>query len=93
MNGGTAFSPSQQTRQSAWRVNAALEGVRRAGASQSVQHDLPTHPDTERIIAKVHSSDYERELEEACRSGMRARASAGSATCSQTLKMRNDFRF
>ena len=51
------------------RLDAALEGVARAGLDESVVHDLAAHPDTDRLIAKVHSADYERELEEAVEDG------------------------
>ena len=57
--------------ESARRMDAALEGVDRAGLTGSLVRDSPAHPDTARIIAKVHSADYERDLEAACRSGMR----------------------
>ena len=53
------------------RLDAALAGVDRAGLSGSIVHDAASHADTDRIIAKVHSADYERELDEACRAGMR----------------------
>jgi len=53
------------------RIDAAIEGVTRAGFSSSIVADTELHPDTERIIAKVHSDDYQRELDEACRAGMR----------------------
>jgi acetoin utilization deacetylase AcuC-like enzyme len=53
------------------RLDAALEGVRRAGASEGVIRDPEEHPDTDRIIGKVHSPDYERELEEAAERGVR----------------------
>jgi len=33
--------------------------------------DPAEHPETDRIIAKVHSADYQKQLDEACRSGMR----------------------
>ncbi|MBK5260852.1 MAG: hypothetical protein JJE51_14775, partial [Thermoanaerobaculia bacterium] len=56
--------------ESASRLDAALEGVQRAGARERVLSDV-VHPDTGRIIAKVHSREYERDLEDACRSGMR----------------------
>src|SRR5260370_20965468 len=52
------------------RLDAALEGVRRAGLDGRVVRDEPRHADTDRIIAKVHSSGFEAELDEACRSGM-----------------------
>jgi acetoin utilization deacetylase AcuC-like enzyme len=57
--------------ENARRIGAALEGVERAGASGLVVRNAPPHPDTDRIIAKVHSAEYERELELACRGGMR----------------------
>jgi acetoin utilization deacetylase AcuC-like enzyme len=57
--------------ETAARIDAALEGVRRSGLMNRVIREPQAHPDTERIIAKVHSADYERELDEACRSGMR----------------------
>ncbi|HET7712409.1 MAG TPA: histone deacetylase [Thermoanaerobaculia bacterium] len=53
------------------RLTAALEGVRRAGFGDQVVNDLPDHPDTDRIIAKVHSAEYEWELERACEAGWR----------------------
>ena len=57
--------------ESARRLDAALEGVDRAGLSPALVRDAEAHPDTERIIAKTHSARYERELDEACRAGMR----------------------
>jgi acetoin utilization deacetylase AcuC-like enzyme len=53
------------------RLDAALEGTRRAGLDASLVRDPETHPDVDRIIAKVHSAAYERELEHAARSGAR----------------------
>jgi len=53
------------------RLDAALAGVDRAGLSKEVLRDVQPHLDTDRIIAKVHSADYEREIDEACRMGMR----------------------
>jgi acetoin utilization deacetylase AcuC-like enzyme len=53
------------------RLDAALEGTRRAGLDASLVIDPETHPDVDRIIAKVHSAEYERELEHAARSGAR----------------------
>jgi len=53
------------------RIDAAIEGVRRAGLDERIVRDTALHPDTDRVIAKVHSADYERELEEACRMGAR----------------------
>jgi acetoin utilization deacetylase AcuC-like enzyme len=57
--------------ENAQRLDAALEGVARAGFDSVIVRDLPAHPDTDRIIAKTHSADYERELEDACRAGLR----------------------
>src|SRR5688572_16323772 len=53
------------------RLDAAMEGVARAGLSDSIVRDAEPHPETDRIIHKVHSSEYERELEETVRSGSR----------------------
>lgn len=53
------------------RIGAALEGVRRAGLGSDLVTDAPPHPETDRIIAKVHSSDYARDFENAVRSGYR----------------------
>lgn len=53
------------------RLDAAIEGVRRAGLDGRVVRDAPAHADTDRIIHKVHSADYERELELAAQSGSR----------------------
>jgi acetoin utilization deacetylase AcuC-like enzyme len=57
--------------ESATRLDAALAGVERAGRKDALIRDLDIHPDTGRIVAKTHSRDYERELDEACRAGMR----------------------
>ncbi|HYM59420.1 MAG TPA: histone deacetylase [Thermoanaerobaculia bacterium] len=56
--------------ETARRLDAALAGVARAGLADQILRDADLHPCTARIIAKVHASDYELELEEACRSGM-----------------------
>lgn len=55
--------------ENAARLDAAIEGVTRAGLE--VLRDTPGHAETDRIIAKVHSADYERELDDACRAGGR----------------------
>ena len=57
--------------ENARRLDAAIEGVDRAGMTADVIRDAAPHEETERIIAKVHSADYERELDEACRMGAR----------------------
>jgi acetoin utilization deacetylase AcuC-like enzyme len=53
------------------RLDAALEGVARAGLAASVVLDTALHADTDLIIHKVHSADYERDLEQAVRGGSR----------------------
>lgn len=57
--------------ETASRIDAALEGVKRAGLTDRLLTDAPLHPDTDRIIAKVHSAEYSRELEQATQSGFR----------------------
>ena len=57
--------------ETASRIDAALEGVRRAGLASSVLRDSNVHPETVRIIGKVHTPGYERELEDACAAGFR----------------------
>jgi acetoin utilization deacetylase AcuC-like enzyme len=53
------------------RMDAALEGVTRASLDASVVRDTKAHADTDRIIHKVHSADYERDFEQAVRAGSR----------------------
>ena len=67
------------------RIDAALEGVDRAGLSGRVIRDTAAHPEAGRIIAKVHSADYERELEQACRAGMRLFHSLDNPISSQSF--------
>jgi len=67
------------------RIDAALQGVERAGLSDRLVGDAALHAETDRIIAKVHSSDYERELEHACRAGMRLFHSVDNPISSQTF--------
>ena len=67
------------------RLDAAMKGVERAGANDQVIRDAEIHPDTGRIIAKVHSGDYERELEEACRGGYRLFHSLDNPISSSTF--------
>ncbi|HXG58501.1 MAG TPA: hypothetical protein VNL91_05735, partial [Thermoanaerobaculia bacterium] len=57
--------------ETASRIDAAVSGVERAGLASCVRSDAPEHPDTGRIIARVHAAGHERELEEACRAGQR----------------------
>lgn len=53
------------------RIDAAVDGVGRAGLHGSLIHDADIHPDLRRIIARVHSPDYEREFENSVRAGFR----------------------
>jgi acetoin utilization deacetylase AcuC-like enzyme len=69
--------------ENASRLDAALEGVARAGGQVTL--DADEHEDTDRIIAKVHSADYERDLEQACRAGMRLFHSLDNPLSSQTF--------
>jgi acetoin utilization deacetylase AcuC-like enzyme len=71
--------------ETASRLDAALEGVARAGLSDRVIRDTALHPDTDRIIAKVHSAEYERELDEACRMGMQLFHSLDNPISSQSF--------
>jgi acetoin utilization deacetylase AcuC-like enzyme len=71
--------------ETASRLDAVLAGVDRAGLSGRLVRETAPHPDTDRIIAKVHSADYERELEDACRAGMRLFHSLDNPISSQTF--------
>ncbi len=71
--------------ETATRLDSALEGAARAGFAGRIVHETALHPDTERIIAKVHSPDYERELEDACRAGLRLFHSLDNPISSQTF--------
>ena len=53
------------------RLDAALDGVSRAGLQDAIVQDAETHADTDRIIHKVHSAEYEREFEDSVRAGFR----------------------
>ncbi|MFP5247511.1 MAG: histone deacetylase [Thermoanaerobaculia bacterium] len=53
------------------RIDAAVEGVGRAGQNDRLVRDTDAHPETARIIHKVHSPSYARELEESVRAGNR----------------------
>ena len=57
--------------ETAWRLDAAVEGVRRAGRESSLISHHDDHPDTDRLIAKVHSTAYSKALDEACLIGER----------------------
>ena len=57
--------------ENARRLDAAMEGVTRAGAGDRIVRDAALHADTDRIIARVHTPDLERELQDACRAGYR----------------------
>ncbi len=67
------------------RLGAAIEGVRRAGFAEQLIGDVDLHPDTSRIIHKVHSADYERELEHAVRAGNRYFHSLDNPVSSSTF--------
>src|SRR5438105_592830 len=71
--------------ENAHRLDAALEGVRRAGLDARVIRDAPQHADTERIINKVHAADLATELDEACRSGARLFHSIDNPISSQSF--------
>src|SRR3954462_2400900 len=71
--------------ESARRIDAALAGVERAGLANRVSRDTSDHPDTDRMIAKVHSADYERALEQAARAGLRDFVSGDKTVASQTF--------
>jgi len=70
--------------ETATRLDAALAGVERAGLAEHVNRHTAGHPDTSRIIAKVHSADYERALEHASRSGLLDFLSGDNPMSSQT---------
>ncbi len=53
------------------RIDAAIDGVTRAGMAAQLINDIPLHADTDRIIAKVHSEDYAQALELSVRAGHR----------------------
>jgi len=55
----------------ATRLDAALEGVGRAGMHDAVLDGVDIHPEASRIVRKVHSPEYERQLEDAVRAGFR----------------------
>ena len=71
--------------ENAARIDAAIEGVRRAGLAEAIVREALAHDDTSRIIAKVHADDYEAELDEACRAGMRLFHSLDNPISSQTF--------
>jgi acetoin utilization deacetylase AcuC-like enzyme len=71
--------------ETAARLDAALAGVARAGLAGRITRETAEHRDTNRLIAKVHSADYERSLEEASRSGMRLFHSIDNPMSSQTF--------
>jgi acetoin utilization deacetylase AcuC-like enzyme len=71
--------------ESARRIDAAIAGVERAGLMERVNGDTRDHPDTDRMIAKVHSADYERALEQAALAGLRDFVSGDNPMSSQTF--------
>ncbi|HYS54913.1 MAG TPA: histone deacetylase [Thermoanaerobaculia bacterium] len=71
--------------ENAARIDAAIEGVRRSGMRDGMVGQPEAHPDTQRIIAKVHSADYEKELEDACREGYKLFHSLDNPISSDTF--------
>jgi acetoin utilization deacetylase AcuC-like enzyme len=71
--------------ETAARLDAALAGVERAGLAERMSRETADHPETDRIIAKVHSADYEQALEQAARSGMHDFLSGDNPMSSQTF--------
>ena len=67
------------------RIDAALEGVARAGLQDAIVRDAATHPDTARIIHKTHTPEYEREFEHAVRAGFRYFHTADNPISSATF--------
>jgi acetoin utilization deacetylase AcuC-like enzyme len=57
--------------ENAARLDAAMHGVHRAGLDAAVTTALSPTIETDRIIARVHSANYARELESACRDGFK----------------------
>lgn len=57
--------------ETAARIDAAVDGVGRAGLHRALVHDVDIHPETTRIVHKTHSPDYERDLETSVRAGYR----------------------
>ncbi|MBI2212054.1 MAG: histone deacetylase [Acidobacteria bacterium] len=57
--------------ENAARLDAALHGVHRAGLDGTVITSLSPTIETGRIIAKVHSENYAKELESACHDGFK----------------------
>ncbi len=53
------------------RIDAAVDGVGRAGLHGAILQDVDIHPETSRVIRKTHSTAYERELDDAVRAGFR----------------------
>ena len=71
--------------ETATRLDAALAGVARAGLGERITRETAEHRDTNRLIAKVHSAEYQRSLDEASRSGMRLFHSIDNPMSSQTF--------
>src|ERR1700748_406062 len=71
--------------ETARRIDAALAGVERAGLESKVSREAPANPETDRIIAKTHAAEYEQDLEQACRAGIRLFHSLDNPISSQTF--------
>jgi acetoin utilization deacetylase AcuC-like enzyme len=66
------------------RLDSALAGVGRAGLADRIVRDPAAHPETDRIIAKVHSEAYAQALENACRNGYHLFHSADNPISAET---------
>ncbi|HEX8172706.1 MAG TPA: histone deacetylase [Thermoanaerobaculia bacterium] len=53
------------------RLDAAFDGVARAGLAERIERNEAEHAETSRLIAKTHSADYEREFHDTVRGGQR----------------------
>src|SRR6266508_2470371 len=71
--------------ETAARIDSAIEGVRRAGMPEQIVREPQPHDETSRVIAKVHAEDYEQELDDACRTGMRLFHSLDNPISAQTF--------
>src|SRR5258708_21638833 len=71
--------------ETAARLDAALAGGARAGLAGRITRETTEHRPTNRLIAKVHSADYERSLEAASRACMTLFRSVDNPMTSQTL--------
>jgi acetoin utilization deacetylase AcuC-like enzyme len=68
------------------RLDAALEGVARAGAADRIRRPDTEHPATAEMIGLVHVPELMSELEEACASGQTLFYVPDNSICSQTAE-------